>query len=507
MDNYGNVCLFCHEAALATACEDDGAHFVSCNACGARWPKTGKSKQLQHIPAVGEEKLLRTVIDESPDIILIKNWDGIFLLCNEALAKLYDTTPEAMIGKSDADFNPNVEQVEFYLENIQSVMRSGETQVILESSTDVMTGEVRYFQSIKKPLKAPDGSDQILVIAHDITDLQKAHLAIEENEKRYSYAMDASESGIWDWDIVQNEVHHNTKWCQMLGLSDSMTCHDMSVLEGLIHPEDRIDLVRTLDNALAGDGAYSHEHRMIRPDGEEIWVYDRGRVVEYDDEGRPLRMVGSISDISQRKHFEFELQKTSEELARYNENLEQVVRERTAELEEANRKLVLMATVDPLTGIGNRTMLNSWLGNQSRNQQLMAVMVDVDHFKKVNDRFGHDSGDKALIDVARCLSTNLRQGDLVIRWGGEEFLLIINSATVKQAHAIAESLRKKIMTCTTLPDGKNITASFGIAPFPHRPDGFDSAINAADKALYQAKENGRNCVVCHQTTTESATSL
>jgi PAS domain S-box-containing protein len=113
--------------------------------------------------------LLRTVIDENPNIILLKDWHGRFLLGNRALAQLYGTTPEGLVGKDDGAFNPNREQVAFFLENVQGIMRRFETEVVFEESTDVATGQVRYFQSIKKPLRDADGNLQILVIANDIT--------------------------------------------------------------------------------------------------------------------------------------------------------------------------------------------------------------------------------------------------------------------------------------------------------------------------------------------------
>ncbi|MFG1491419.1 PAS domain-containing protein, partial [Oceanospirillum sp. HFRX-1_2] len=249
----------------------------------------------------------------------MKNFEGDFLLCNESLARLYGSTPKEMVGKSDADFNPNKDQVAFYKQNIQQVMRSGKLQIVEEASTDADTGEVRYFQSIKKPLKGPDGRDRILVIAHDITELKHAHRLIEEKERRYAYAMAAAGEGIWDWDIPGKRVQHNRKWCDLLGLDSSHTSHDISVLSGLIHPEDHDAMMAALNQALAGDGIYSHEHRMVRASGDIFWGYDRGRVVEWDESGQPVRMVGSITDITDRKHAEQKLAVAKAELEKSNQ--------------------------------------------------------------------------------------------------------------------------------------------------------------------------------------------
>lgn len=126
-----------------------------------------------------QRALLRTVIDENPNIILLKDWNGKFLLGNRALAQLYGTTTDQLEGQDDSAFNPNAEQVAFYLANVQGIMRRFETEVVLESSTDSATGEVRYYQSIKKPLRDDQGNLQILVIANDITDIRQAQLRAE----------------------------------------------------------------------------------------------------------------------------------------------------------------------------------------------------------------------------------------------------------------------------------------------------------------------------------------
>lgn len=501
------ICSYCGAPTLRIQKWDDSTHFLGCDSCGARGPRT----PIAHEPVLSAEgaDLLRTVIDESPDIIILKNWEGDFLLCNKTLARLYDSTPNEMVGKSDADFNPNKEQVDFYLENIQSVMRSGETQIVYESSTDSSTGEERYFQSIKKPLKGPDGSDRILVIAHDITELTRAHKEIKEKEKRYAYAMDAADVGIWDWDIPNSRVTHNAKWCQLLGLDDNMSEHHMDVLDELIHPDDRDAFMSALNEALNGDGYYRHEHRMLVGTGETIWVYDRGRVMEYDAQGNPSRMVGSMSDISMRKEFAQRLEQTSRELEKANEGLERLVAERTAALEQANRELKRVATLDPLTGVGNRMMFEEWLAGQTTTYELGVLMLDIDHFKQVNDRFGHERGDQVLVAVAQCLQEKVRANDLIVRWGGEEFLLILVAVSQERALTIAESLRHAVDKLSVLPAEEAVTISVGVST--GSVANINATIALADEALYQAKRAGRNRSVAlkqshqqHQETTKKA---
>ena len=494
MDVLLRTCIYCRSSDLHLREAEQGRFFISCDQCGARGPYAPNHELAwQSQVPLQHDSLLRTVIDEAPDIILLKDWEGRFLLCNRALAQLYNTTPEEMVGKSDADYNANAEQVQFYRENIQAVMRSGQTQVVEELSTNAQTGDVRYFQSIKKPLKGADGSDRILVIAHDVTELKRAYQLIEEKEKRYAYAMDAACEGIWGWDIANNQVRHNSKWCELLGLDASLETHDMEVLSTLIHPDDRNSMMEAVQSALAATGEYVHEQRMLRADGQEIWVYDRGRVVEFSAEGKPMRMVGSITDITERKEAERRLEVTNRLIEETNEQLEHQVAERTAELASLNRELHEQARTDALTGVGNRLSLQDWLTTCRSNRPAVLIMLDVDHFKQVNDHYGHGCGDRVLKAIAQCLQSHVRREDLVARVGGEEFLLLLSNMTLERGQYLAEKLRGKIAQLSVLPDGKRLTASFGVVLAD--ADLFDKAWSQADEALYKAKREGRNRVV------------
>lgn len=487
------VCPYCYQPSLDVQEYGEDSHAIQCGHCGARGPLTRLSQTPVILPRIEADSLLSKIFDESPNILMLKDWHGKFLLCNQTFADLYGTTPSEMVGKSDADFNPNHEQVEAYLKSAQDVIKEGEVKVVLEESTDVNTGETRYFQSIKKPLKSPTGDDWVLIIANDVTDLHKAYLKIEESEKTYNYVMNASSSGMWDWNIVTGEVRHNLKWCEILGFDDQMLTHDMSILTNVVHPADQASMMEKVSDALASGQSYVSEHRMLRPDGHEIWVFDRGQVVEYDD-GKPTRMVGSVADITQRKKFELEIEKTSRALASVNANLENLVAERTQELVGAVQELESLATQDQLTGVGNRVMLERWFSGQADTKKFVTVLIDLDRFKLINDRFGHDLGDKVLAKAARCFADNIRSSDLLIRWGGEEFLIVFPDISVEQARLIAEKLRQSLQDARILPNDESVTASMGISSAPVNKTRFNVAILESDRALYRAKHAGRNRV-------------
>ena len=266
-----------------------------------------RSTDNAQTPAIDPNTLLRTVIDENPNIILMKDWDGKFLIGNRALANLYGTTPEELVGKDDGAFNSNAEQVAFFLQNVREVMSQSQTQVVMEESTNAATGEVTYYQSIKKPLVTREGKKQILVIANDVTELKRTQSRLEESERRLRYVLDATGEGIWDWNIPTGEVTHNSRWCEIIGLDMGHLQHPIGFFADLLHPDDRGLVMPRLQSCLEGKSAYRSEHRMRLSDGRVVWVLDRGNVVERDADGKPLRMVGSVTDISERKSDELAL--------------------------------------------------------------------------------------------------------------------------------------------------------------------------------------------------------
>lgn len=171
----------------------------------------------------------------------------------------------------------------------------------------------------------------------------------------------------------------------------------------------------------------------------------------------------------------------------------QALESRTSEAEELNRK----ANTDPLTGISNRRAADNWLEQMVHGTRRCAVVfIDIDHFKAVNDSHGHDTGDAVLIAFATLLRNRVRSHDMVARWGGEEFVVLLSSLTLDEAVNVAENLRREIEG-VSLPNLPSITASLGVA---HAASGGSilETIKAADRALYQAKSEGRNRVCIGQ---------
>ncbi|WP_113632985.1 sensor domain-containing diguanylate cyclase [Pectobacterium peruviense] len=177
------------------------------------------------------------------------------------------------------------------------------------------------------------------------------------------------------------------------------------------------------------------------------------------------------------------------------DQLKRVILFGTVLLHKRIGKLSLQAHTDPLTGLLNRRGIYENIELiLSKSNQVAAIVIDIDHFKRVNDTYGHNIGD----DVIRLLAKNIKQGsrgsDLICRTGGEEFLALLPDTDMKQATEIAERLRKKVEKMP-LPIPENITISLGVTCFIPGTEQIDSVLKTADDALYQAKHEGRNRVV------------
>jgi diguanylate cyclase (GGDEF)-like protein len=183
-----------------------------------------------------------------------------------------------------------------------------------------------------------------------------------------------------------------------------------------------------------------------------------------------------------------------------NKYLESLVQERTSELEIANKQLQELATTDALTQIANRSKLDEVINhsiamNQRYNQLFSIVMIDIDYFKKVNDTYGHLTGDMILQEVSQLMKNRIRSVDTVGRWGGEEFMIIYQEIDCQGTYALADNIRN-LVEHHTFKDVKHITISMGVAQFQPESS-LEELLKQVDSALYYSKEHGRNQVTTY----------
>jgi diguanylate cyclase (GGDEF)-like protein/PAS domain S-box-containing protein len=241
---------------------------------------------------VENEALLNTVINQFPDVLVVKDEYAKFALANEAVASLYNTTTEEMVGKEDSDFGVPEELSQFFKENVLNIMRSGETEVVYEDSRDANTGEIRHFKSIKKPFKTADGKDRILVIAQDITEVVDA-------QEKLQAILETTRDAYWLVDGEGKLLDVNMAVCEMLGYDrDEMLTMHISQIDATEQTEAvkaRIDRIHK-----RGSARFEAVHR--RKDGS---LLDVDVSVTYIPSQN--FHVAFIRDISERKRYENEL--------------------------------------------------------------------------------------------------------------------------------------------------------------------------------------------------------
>ncbi|HEY5717190.1 MAG TPA: GGDEF domain-containing protein, partial [Motiliproteus sp.] len=238
----------------------------------------------------------------------------------------------------------------------------------------------------------------------------------------------------------------------------------------------------------------------IEPESPEHWALKPPERVQEDE----LAALGDA--VSQRfreaRHYFLQLQRTRNELKVVNAQLEERVLQRTRELSTALDRAETLASTDELTGIPNRRSFiqraqqrhAEW---QRHGKPYALVMLDIDHFKQINDRYGHPAGDQVLRAVAETLQRHTRREDTLGRLGGEEFCVLLVELTPSDALQQAERMRQELAALRVAVGEQRlaITASFGLACSQTGGDlDFDLLLSRADQALYQAKAGGRNRV-------------
>lgn len=221
-----------------------------------------------------------------------------------------------------------------------------------------------------------------------------------------------------------------------------------------------------------------------------------------------LGVILEIQEDARLRHAELgrRLSRLSQRLERMRGEFDRSLRKQTEDLLTLNRRLVTAATTDPLTGLLNRRAIESRmkeLGDLARDEPMpMAViMADVDHFKRVNDTYGHLVGDAVLAQVAEVFRGRCRASDAVGRWGGEEFVVLLSACTLEPAVVIAEDLRVQLERHPFHVAGGSfsVTTSFGVAAGEvGESDSLRMLLAEADRCLYQAKDAGRNCVIASE---------
>lgn len=455
-----------------------------------------------------------------------------------------------------------------------------------------------------------DGTPRRIMGAHvDVNQLKETELALRRREHDLIEAKKIARLGNWSADLRANYIYWSDEIYSIFGLTKGQWAANHDAFMDTVHPDDRDSVEQALQKALNGEAPYEVEHRIVRPDGTVRSVLERGNV-EIDETGEPIRILGTLQDITEQRELEDNLRRLvtildstpdivamaspdgdilylnaagrkylatpdshpaayvwpqpqnclTDSLNSQNKPIfaplansypswaldminqqaiptalregywrgETAIRDRegntipvsqviivhykesgeishistilrdVTEQKRLEQALAHEATTDHLTGIFNRqrfdTELDKTIAKHNRyGNEAGLIMFDIDHFKVLNDTYGHDTGDQVLIELTSRVATILRETDIFARWGGEEFVVILPETDTDGITSLAERLRLDIFGKPFTHAG-HISISLGASQI-YPADTPNTALKRVDNALYKAKRLGRNQVI------------
>jgi len=430
-----------------------------------------KTTQETAVKALDDLQYQKFVLDQHADVT-VTDLLGTITYANKKFCEISGYDKQELIGQNHRLVNSGVHPEQFF-RDIYKTIESGKVwqgEVCNRAKSGKLYWEtttiVPYLDATGKPVN-------YIAIRTDITTRVEMEEALRESEYRWKFALEGAGDGVWDWDIENSIVFFSKRWKEMLGFTDDEVGSSLREWQERIHPDDKAKTISILQAYLDGATAtYVSEHRVKCKDGSWKWILDRGMVVSRDDNARPLRIIGTYTDITERKH---------------NEQLVQ-----------------RMAHYDALTSLPNRALFNDRLHLAftvtKRTSAMLAVMfIDLDKFKPINDQFGHHVGDLLLQEVAKRIQHCLRESDTVGRIGGDEFVVLLPNIQADQdALYVAEKIRTALNQPFLLAKlSLNISSSIGVAISPQHGTEQLQLMKNADIAMYHAKDSGRDSVILY----------
>lgn len=308
--------------------------------------------------------------------------------------------------------------------------------------------------------------EELRALSRDLEQIVAVRTAsLQEATDLLKEAQRIGQMGHWEWDIPGGTLRWSEEVYRLFGRSPDTLSASYEAFLQAVHPDDRDKVVASVEKALT-QGRYQISHRVLWPDGSIRHMQEMGRV-SYGKDGHPLRMVGTVQDIT--------------------------------EAQRLQQQLWDMAHHDTLTGLPNRNLLFDHLKQaialaQRQEGALAVALLDLDRFKEANDSLGHAAGDRLLVEVANRLRGAVRQSDIVSRFAGDEFVAVFPTAgTPEQVEAILDKVLASLdEPCQLNGTEWRISASIGVAFYPRDGQDAEALLQAADEAMYAVKQAGRN---------------
>lgn len=424
------------------------------------------ASMITHEQMKESNQRLAAIIEETPDCVAITDKEGVLSYANAAARQLMGIAHEITPNDSYASHLTEQGQACFRQEAMSSAQEhgvwQGECTLIDQQGTQIPVN-----QTLISHRDAEHQISHYSVIAHDVTINKQAESAALAAAVREQYFANVLINGLPGIFYLLNHDKRIIRWNNNLEQVTGYSQQELLLMrqERLVSPSELTELNRATLEAVT-HGASAFEMGIRTKFGARIPYFINSIKIASID-GAELSVAGIGVDISYRHELELELKRR--------------------------------ATTDSLTGINNRSRMEEMINHhliqhQRYGNPFAIIMFDIDHFKQVNDTYGHDVGDQVLRTLVLCAGGVLRESDLLARWGGEEFMVLVPAAQLQDGCRVAEKLRLAISN-SPFPKGLPITASFGVTE-AFKDATIRSLVIQADSALYRAKNHGRNRV-CH----------
>jgi diguanylate cyclase (GGDEF)-like protein/PAS domain S-box-containing protein len=351
---------------------------------------------------------------------------------------------------------------------VDALTRAVEGYVVGDAPVDLPTSRIVELARLTEAFSLLGARSGGRAVARSAIEARSLGVARRGQEERYAVAARGANDGLWDWDLATDTLYCSPRWHAIVGIQDGGDVERPALWFDRVHPDDLPGLKAVLDDHLQGrSDQVTYEARVRDDDGTYRWTLCRGMALRRAD-GKPYRVAGSLTDISERR--------------------------------EAEERRLHESLHDPLTGLANRTLFLEWLGQALRpdllgRQHCVAVLfLDVDRFKFVNESLGHALGDDLLRETARIVQGCVRDVDTVARLGGDELAILIDGlATQDEAVGVADRVREALRRPLAVGDHSvYVTASIGIVLAAADGQPAEHVLRDAETAMYRAKELGRD---------------
>lgn len=532
------------------------------------------------------ERLLHCFEENTSMLMLTNAETGRIVNANQAAADFYGWSRQSLIGRPLNELWDS--PCQHWWRSIQVDMPSPACHL---HTHRLRNGESRIIEVHVTSFRDQDNTGYVFSILHDVTEREKAADTLKRERSRLSNVIQGTHAGTWEWQIDSGAMTCNKRWTEILGYAPGeLAPITIDTWLALVHDDDRASVARTLAACRGGKrDTCEIEARMCCRDGGTIWTLAQGRILEWGPEGEPLKMWGTLHDISQRKRMEQDLWLAASVFSQANEAImitdldariidvnqaftrmtgwkrEEVIghtpklfqsglhgrdfyREMRSRLKRTGhwsgevwncnkagelyaerltislvhdaqdrpcnyialasditdlknyqKELEHRASHDELTGLPNRVLMadrlrQSMAAARRSGKRLAVAFLDLDGFKAVNDRHGHDIGDRLLMYMGEELADELRASDTLSRISGDEFVVLLpNLEHDTDARPVLDRLLRAAARDRVI-DGRDIrlSASVGVTFYPQTAEVDDETLlQQADIAMYQAKRAGR----------------